>query len=346
MATQTANYNFKKPAQTDYYNINDFNDNMDAIDTAIKENSNGLKTIPIHRTTIKTSEISSSKIAKDQYIVVAEKGHYSNGSALILVEASGSLMHHSLILSISSSFSEKPTIACLGNSAYATALFKAVVIETVWNKQHIICLRLNTDIDVQSPVEFKVTVISEWWTSSVRLLGTYEFDAEHLNVERLIKGTTAFDKYLPLSGGTVAGLLTVDDDITTTGNVEADGNVTATDVKATNNAVIKNRAITRAVELYNSAGKNVGGYIDFHYGKELTEATQTAGAEDDFSARIVEDAPGELNVMAYSDYEAKLKVAGKPVYDESRITVREASTANITAGTSQLSKGNIILVIE
>lgn len=344
MATQTTNYKLIKPAQTDYYNVKDFNDNMDTIDTAIKANSEGLKTIPINRKNIKTSEISSSALAKGQYIVIAEKGHYSNGSALILVEASGSLMHHSLVLSISSSFSAKPTITCLCNSAYATALFNLAVIETVWNKQHIVCLRLNTDIDTQSPVEFKVTVISEWWTSSVRLLGSYEFTTANMKSASISVGTTAFDKYLPLSGGNIVGSITVNEEINAGNDINTDENVNANNVKAENNMVIKNRTIARAIELYNSPSAEIGGYIDFHYGQEITEESQTAITEGDYTARIVENAPGELNVQAHPNYTAKLKVAGRQVYDESRIMVR--TTNDVTEGVSPLSKGNIILVIE
>ena len=35
MATSTPNYNLKKPAPEDFYNIQDFNDNMDLIDQAL-----------------------------------------------------------------------------------------------------------------------------------------------------------------------------------------------------------------------------------------------------------------------------------------------------------------------
>lgn len=37
MATETTNYKFKKPAPDDFYNIEDFNANFDAIDKAIAE---------------------------------------------------------------------------------------------------------------------------------------------------------------------------------------------------------------------------------------------------------------------------------------------------------------------
>lgn len=356
MATKTTNYSLTKPAQTDYYNVKDFNDNMDIIDKTMKENNENIKSIPIHRKNVKTSEISSSNLAKGQYIVIAEKGHYSNGSAFILVEASGSLTHNSLALVISSSYSAEPSITCLCNSSYATPLFDLAVIETVWAKQHIVCLRLNNDIAVQSPAEIKVTVISEWWNSSIRPLGNYAFTAANMKSARLQAGKTAFDNYLSKSGGTITGSVTVTGDITggenitANGDINADGNIaageniTADNVKAENNMVIKNRTIARAIELYNSPSVEIGGYIDFHYGQEITEESQTANTEGDYTARIVENAPGEINVQAHSNYTAKLKVSGKQVYDESRIMVR--TTNNVTEGVSPLSKGNIILVIE
>ena len=40
MSTKTTNYNLTKPAQTDYYNVDDFNNNFDIIDTELKANTN------------------------------------------------------------------------------------------------------------------------------------------------------------------------------------------------------------------------------------------------------------------------------------------------------------------
>ena len=40
MADYTQNYNLKKPAQTDFYNIDDFNDNADIIDEALSDKLN------------------------------------------------------------------------------------------------------------------------------------------------------------------------------------------------------------------------------------------------------------------------------------------------------------------
>ena len=44
MAEFTPNYNLKKPAEEDFYNINDHNDNMDIIDTALKAHDDALAT--------------------------------------------------------------------------------------------------------------------------------------------------------------------------------------------------------------------------------------------------------------------------------------------------------------
>jgi hypothetical protein len=41
----TANYKFKKPENTDLYNVQDFSDNMDAIDTALKGFEDGTTTV-------------------------------------------------------------------------------------------------------------------------------------------------------------------------------------------------------------------------------------------------------------------------------------------------------------
>ena len=38
MASRTTNYNLIKPDQTDFYNVDDFNNNADKIDLVIKQN--------------------------------------------------------------------------------------------------------------------------------------------------------------------------------------------------------------------------------------------------------------------------------------------------------------------
>ena len=42
MAEYTTNYNLIKPAQTDFFNVDDLNDNADKIDTALKTNADGV----------------------------------------------------------------------------------------------------------------------------------------------------------------------------------------------------------------------------------------------------------------------------------------------------------------
>ena len=44
MATYTTNYNLKKPSQNDYYNVEDFNNNADTIDTEIKKANDKINT--------------------------------------------------------------------------------------------------------------------------------------------------------------------------------------------------------------------------------------------------------------------------------------------------------------
>ncbi|MFP3917705.1 hypothetical protein U5N28_07835 [Lysinibacillus telephonicus] len=39
---KTTNYGLKKPEQTDFYNVQDFNDNADIIDQKLKENADNI----------------------------------------------------------------------------------------------------------------------------------------------------------------------------------------------------------------------------------------------------------------------------------------------------------------
>jgi hypothetical protein len=41
----TTNYNLKKPESTDFYNVDDSNDNMDIIDTEMKSQSDKITTL-------------------------------------------------------------------------------------------------------------------------------------------------------------------------------------------------------------------------------------------------------------------------------------------------------------
>ena len=42
MAEFTPNYNLKKPAEEDFYNVKDFNDNADIVDAELKKNADDL----------------------------------------------------------------------------------------------------------------------------------------------------------------------------------------------------------------------------------------------------------------------------------------------------------------
>lgn len=328
MAAKTINYKLTKPAQTDFYNVKDFNDNMDIVDKELKNNFDKLTGFPVYTTETKILDLSSTGCKKGTHIIVAEKGHYCNGSAIILVEGAGSLKHHSLVLAVSSSFpDDSRTINCLGNSAYATQLFSKASVETVWAAEsHKVYLTLATDIPASDGCIIKVTVVSAAWRSCVKLLDANSTETEKTKTILLEKGKTSFDvnlsDYLPIDGGTVKGELVVDSYLQSNDKVHS-----------------------RAVELY---GKSVdsetvkqGGYIDFHYGVKIAP-NQTAGALNDYSARIIENAPGEIDIQANSEYTPKLRVGGQTVYDNSRIKVQ---STDVTEG-SALQSGNIILVYE
>ena len=88
---------------------------------------------------------------------------------------------------------------------------------------------------------------------------------------------------------------------------------------------------------------NQGGYVDFHHNQAIN-TDQTAGATNDYTARIIEDSPGSLNIKAGPNLTAQLSVDGSEVYTNARIMTRTED--NVTAGVSPLSSGNIILIIE
>jgi len=57
----TTNYNLKKPSTTDFYNIEDFNDNADIIDQQMKTNADNIaKIVAIKTATITTTWVGSS----------------------------------------------------------------------------------------------------------------------------------------------------------------------------------------------------------------------------------------------------------------------------------------------
>ena len=73
MSTKTENYNLTKPAQTDYYNVDDFNNNFDIIDEVInkiaKENAN----LPVSKTVVQTKTLSTNSISKEVTLLLLKK---------------------------------------------------------------------------------------------------------------------------------------------------------------------------------------------------------------------------------------------------------------------------------
>ena len=55
--TNTTNYNLKKPDYTDFVDVEDFNDNADAIDAQMKSNADGISSL----------EIVASMLIKNQF---------------------------------------------------------------------------------------------------------------------------------------------------------------------------------------------------------------------------------------------------------------------------------------
>lgn len=190
MAVLTNNYKLTKPVKNEYYNIDIFNANMDKIDKALNTNAVSIDNLPIKKMTTKISV----DISVGDCIVVAEKGWYSNGSALIIIEASGALKHHSLVLSVSSSFySDNRQISCLSNSNYSKQLFKAASVETVYNKDSKVYLTLNEKIESSAPVDLTVTVISDVWNCCYKILKANEVLTQSTKLINLKAGTANID---------------------------------------------------------------------------------------------------------------------------------------------------------
>ena len=61
MATFTEQYNLKKPAETDFYNIEDFNNNMDIIETALKDHEQAINEAGAEPPIYTTATISATK---------------------------------------------------------------------------------------------------------------------------------------------------------------------------------------------------------------------------------------------------------------------------------------------
>ncbi len=190
MAVLTSNYKLSKPLKNEYYNIDIFNENMDKIDKALNTNAMSINNVPVKKLTAKVS----SDMNAGDCIIVAEKGWYSNGSALIIIEASGALKHHSLVLSVSSSFySDSRQISCLSNSNYSKQLFSAASIETVYQKDSMIYLTLNDNIESNSPVDLTITIISDIWNCCYKTLKANEVLTESTKKINLKSGKANID---------------------------------------------------------------------------------------------------------------------------------------------------------
>ena len=79
--TYTENYNLKKPAQTEFVNVDDLNDNADAIDEQMKVNAYA---ISVEATRAKAAEDTLTKnlSAEATRATAAESANASNISAL------------------------------------------------------------------------------------------------------------------------------------------------------------------------------------------------------------------------------------------------------------------------
>ncbi|MCI1958582.1 MAG: hypothetical protein LKJ25_03040 [Clostridia bacterium] len=74
MATNTTNYNLKKPAQDDFYNVDDFNDNADIIDTQLKTNADAIDTANTNIESANTAiETANTNIAAANTTIAAVK---------------------------------------------------------------------------------------------------------------------------------------------------------------------------------------------------------------------------------------------------------------------------------
>ena len=86
-----------------------------------------------------------------------------------------------------------------------------------------------------------------------------------------------------------------------------------------------------SIEVDPGASAGHGGYIDFHYN----------GSTADYTSRIIESASGKISISAKDGVEVS-----NPSVESSRVRNIQASTTDLTAGSSALTTGNIYLVYE
>ncbi|MCI9641277.1 MAG: hypothetical protein HFJ98_00555 [Eubacterium sp.] len=68
MAAYTENLNLKKPDKTDFVDIKDINENMDAVDSAITENMQKIKELEDSLTTLPPSAPPTFEIGEDGHL--------------------------------------------------------------------------------------------------------------------------------------------------------------------------------------------------------------------------------------------------------------------------------------
>lgn len=185
--TYNKNYNITYPTQSDYYNVDVTNGNFSKIADALdlindsKVDSDyvdmGISKLMVKRMSVNSKTITAVSLSAGDNIIIAKKGFYSNGSALIIIDVSGNSKHHSLVLAVSTSFnSNEKTITCLSNSSYGTTLFSSASVETKWQKDNIIYLTLATGIatNVNDNIDINITIISNSWDCYCKVLKASE----------------------------------------------------------------------------------------------------------------------------------------------------------------------------
>lgn len=109
MATYTENLNLKKPAQTDFYNVDDFNDNADKIDAAIAKMGSEViqHTIPVSSWNNGIYVFSSSKITSADQIIELIQGNNMTTDQIMAAQAANIVSTSQAVGSI--------TLKCLGD---------------------------------------------------------------------------------------------------------------------------------------------------------------------------------------------------------------------------------------
>lgn len=75
MASYTDNYNLKKPADDDFYTVEDFNNNADLIDAALKEHDDALDALDTGKADLENGKVKNSQLPAATY----QEGYLYNG---------------------------------------------------------------------------------------------------------------------------------------------------------------------------------------------------------------------------------------------------------------------------